>query len=489
MSKKRANKKSKSLFHILAKLHIKLASFLLIFYLILGMIVDPRFLVYDFRQKYSAIAAGSNISVSLRVMGQPEKPIITATSNWINGVSFIQLNWNQTEDTESYDVYRDSLPLVSGLAVNSYRDTNIQKNTFYYYKVLAKGPLGETFSDEIYIFSGDHEIYIQPACQITTVNGVALNNTPKISNRTPIFSGTTTIKNAVITLELNSAKTITGTTYANANGYWSWNSPEKLDLGVHHIHIISTDPENSLVSAQDLKSFEIVEVKETEDHDHEKETSSRKAHPNEVTPPISITTLPPAENLPIENIENIPVTFEKSTFKLLVSVNNANKSINTNDYLIINTQIVVADQSLENENLELHYIITDEKNNPVLDFSENSILPKGKTIQKKIHISNLFSTGKYKVQIRTHDGEHLITGEDFFQVKEYNLLSIGGTNITLSQIMQGLSWIILILVVVILFFLFMLALEKYLSSKAKIQITEYFLAKKGYFGKGKGVQR
>jgi hypothetical protein len=199
--------------------------------------------------------------------------------------------------------------------------------------------------------------------------------------------------------------------------------------------------------------------------------------------------LPPAENLPIENIENIPVTFEKSTFKLLVSVNNANKSINTNDYLIINTQIVVADQSLENENLELHYIITDEKNNPVLDFSENSILPKGKTIQKKIHISNLFSTGKYKVQIRTHDGEHLITGEDFFQVKEYNLLSIGGTNITLSQIMQGLSWIILILVVVILFFLFMLALEKYLSSKAKIQITEYFLAKKGYFGKGKGVQR
>jgi hypothetical protein len=35
----------------------------------------------------------------------------------------------------------------------------------------------------------------------------------------------------------------------------------------------------------------------------------------------------------------------------------------------------------------------------------------------------------------------------------------------------------------------MLALEKYLASKAKIQITEYLLAKKGYFGKRKGVQR
>lgn len=483
MRTKKTNKKSKFLFHRIAKFHIKALSFLLILYLVLGAAIDPRFLAYDFRQKYSAIAASSDISVSLRVMGQPEKPIVTAEAGWINGVSFIQLDWNQTEDTENYDIHRDSLPLITGLTTNSYRDTNIQKNTFYSYKVLARGPLGETFSDEIHIFSGDHEIYELPECQITTIEGLTFTNLIKITNRTPNFAGTTNIENALITIEIGGAESLTATTTANSNGYWSWLAPEKLTYGTYSISVTAIDPENSLTSAQISKSFEIIKEKEIEQESEEtsKETSKKTSTAPTIPLPIKIT---PTEK-PIEK----PTILEKGHFALIVSVANSDQSIYTNDYLRINTQIITTDPRLGDKKIKLHYTIADEKNNSILDFSEDSVLPENKIIQKKVYISDLFPAGKYKIMVRTNDRDALIYGEAFFQVKEYDLISIGGTTITLSQFMQSLSWIIIFLAILILFFLLMLAMEKYLASQAKIQITEHLLAKKGYFGKRKGVQR
>jgi hypothetical protein len=481
MPKKKTQKKSKSLFQKLAKFHIKLATFLLITYLMLGMIVDPRFLVYDFRQKYSALASSSDITVSLRVMGQPGKPIVNAEADWESGISFINLTWNQTEDTETYDVYRDALPLITGLVANSYRDTNIEKNTFYDYKVLAKGPMGETFSDEIHIFSGDHEIYSLPFCQITTINNLPFNNAIKTTNRTPFFSGTTNIKNGLVRIELNSTNKITATTYANANGYWSWNSTEKLEYGKHNIIITITDPENSLISAQTLKSFEIIEKEKSEESENK---TNQKSSPARVTPPAT-THESTLQKQPTEE----QLAPKKSSFELIVSVSNPNHLVYTDDYLLVNTKVVTTDSTLKNKKIKLHYTISDEKNNSILDFLEDSTLPENKIIQKNIHISELFPAGKYKVMVRASDDDFLISGEDFFQVKEYYLISLGNINITLSQIMQSLSWIIFFLLLLILFFLFMLALEKYLASQAQRQITEYFLAKRGYFGNRKGVRK
>ncbi|PIP27553.1 MAG: hypothetical protein COX30_01290 [Candidatus Moranbacteria bacterium CG23_combo_of_CG06-09_8_20_14_all_39_10] len=473
-------KKSKSLFHRLAHFHIKMASFLLIFYLMLGMLIDPRFLAYDFRQKYFALASSSNITVSLRVMGEPEKPILIAEAGWENGVNFIDLSWNETEDTETYDIYRNAFPLITGITENSYRDTNIEKNTFYDYKVLAKGPLGTTFSDEIHIFSGDYEIYKEPFCQINTIANKTFTGTPKITERLPIFSGTTNIANALIEIKISGEKNINATTLANSNGYWSFYVPEKLDYGTYHILISAIDPENSLVFAQTNRSFEIIKEEE------EKKTVSTEK-PLKETTVSPITSTPTEKNIPEKLTEEPKIILEKDSFQILVSIENKNKQLYADDYLIVNTKIIPSLSDFENKAILLRYTVLDEKNNSVLDFSENSLLTK--TIQKKIYISNLVPAGKYKIIVRANNDNRLIIGEDFFEVREYYLINIGSLHISLTQIMQSISWIIFLLFLFILFFLLMLVLEKYLSSQARRQITEYFLAQRGFLGKRKEVQK
>lgn len=483
MSQKKPSKKSKFLFQRLAKLPTKMALFLLIFYLILGMLIDPRFFARDFRQKYSALAGNSSITVSMRVMGLPGKPIVTAE----NGTNFIRLDWNETKDTTSYDIYRDTLLLVTGLNVNFYEDFSIEKNTYYTYRVLAKNSGGETFSDELVIFSGDSETPLVPYCTIATIENDSFSGIPKITTSTPSFSGTTNIQNALVKIELNSPEKITATTQANDNGYWSWETPQKLDPGKHQISITATDPDNALVSAETVRFFEILE--KSEESSKEK-ISEKSTSPEKPSPPIQTETV--AEEVS-EKKEPLTENFSRQNERIsqiLVFVENENQLIYADDYLLLKTTIVTTNSTnLENAPLNLQYTIFDEKNNRVLDFSENYPWSENQTIQKQIYLSDLFPAGKYKILVRTSENGTLFSGEAFFEVREFHLVNVGSLKLTLSQIMQGLSWIILTLLSIILLFLLLLLLEKYLASRSHRQITEYFLAQRGYFGKRKEVRK
>jgi len=499
MNKKSPKKKSKSLFHKIAHIHLKAASFLLIFYLMLGMLVDPRFLAYDFRQKYSALASSTSVTISLRVIGLPEKPTLNAEAGWESGVSFIDLSWNQTEDTTSFDLYRDSLPLVTGLTQTTYRDENIEKNTFYDYTVLARGPVGETFSDEVHIFSGDHEVYEVPNCQITALDSLPFESAMQTTNLTPVFSGTTNLENALIRIELTGPSTLIATTSANSNGYWSWSALENLSLGSYTISVTATDPENSLISAQTSGSFQLIvatsstdddeeDGDEDDNHHEDNHTGSKKTSSNEAIVPQTTTTVP-SENPSPAKLNETPTIPIKNLFAIFVSVTNPDKLVYADDDLLVSTKIATADPNFENKPIDLHYTVLNDKNDSLINFSEKVVIPKNKTIGKNIHISNLIPTGKYRVVVSASDQNLTVAGEDFFQVKEYYLLNIGNLQITLSQIMQSLSWIILVLICLLLFFFFLLGLEKFFISHAQRQITENLLSIKGYFGKGKGVQR
>jgi hypothetical protein len=492
MSKKSPKKKSKSLFHKLAHIHLRAASFLLIFYLILGMLVDPRFLAYDFRQKYSAIASSSAITVSMRVMGEPEKPVLTAEAGWENDLNFIDLAWNQTEDATSFDLYRDSLPLITGLTQTTYRDENIEINTFYDYKVLARGSAGETFSDEIHIFSDDHEASEMPDCQITALDNLSFTNAIQTTNLAPVFSGTTNLENALIQIELVGPSMLIATTSANSNGYWSWSALENLAIGTYTISVTATDPENSLISAQISNSFEIVvsasPAEEDVNHHSNNQTGSKKTSSGTAIVPQVITTVP-SENPPSAEPNETSTISVKNLFAIFVSVTNPDKLVYADDDLIVSTKVATVDPNFENNPIELRYTVLNEKNDPLINFSEKTVLPKNKTIGRNIHISHLVPTGKYRIVVSASDQNLTVAGEDFFQIQEYYLLSIGNLQITLSQIMQSLSWIILALICLLLFFLFLLNMEKYFISHAQRQITEKFLSTKGYFGNRKGVQR
>jgi len=444
-------------------------------YITLCAIFTPSFMLADMHSKSKALA-DDTITLVAKVLAPPVQPIISGSAICTNGNLSVQLTWPSDENSESFDIERNGSTLITGLTNINYADTALSTNrTYNTYVIIAHGPMGPgiAISDPLSITNPDAcSTPLTPEEKILTLEARLIEiygDTPRILSQKPSFSGRTNIPFAKIFITLHSDQVITATTYANENGYWSWTSPVELDLGAHTLSTIAVDPNDATVTATDTFYFEIVPVATShKDSDDNKNKSTKKT-----------TATNRAQSIPIAPQAIAP-------FIISASITNADHSVFSGNELLVNVDFLKKSQSLENKNYEIFYDLLDSENNLVAETSENINISKTNSTLKKITIPMLTPAGNYKIFVKTYDGRNLTSGEDFFQIKEFPILSVGNTTISFTQIMQGLSWIILAL---LLAFLALLGIEHHLSEQAVFQITENYLRRKGFFTKRKGVQR
>ena len=147
--RKKISKKRKILRKI-AKFQIVLTGVVLALYLALGFWLGPGSLKQDIRGKVAGVT-----TVSLHIAGPPGKPVVTAAPGCDSSSPYVQISWDATDDTDDYDINRDSAPLITGITSTSYKDTSVAASTTYSYEVVANGPLGNTASDPVNATTGD----------------------------------------------------------------------------------------------------------------------------------------------------------------------------------------------------------------------------------------------------------------------------------------------------------------------------------------------
>lgn len=440
-------------------------------YFIVGSVLNPRFFLADAREKAGIVKGVATVSV--RVIDVPEKPVVTATAR-CSGISpYVHLNWAETLDTNTYDISRDGLPLISGITAHAYRDTTVSTETSYSYIVTAQGPRGTTPSDPATATTGDCVIPITPSLTVVSIGGIDVTGggTPRLSNRSPNVSGTTNLPNALMQIEITNSIPVVGTSTANNNGYWSWNPPINLEEGTHTITVTATDPVIPSLTITIQKTFTIVSESE------EKEEKKNKAPTPFYQPLAPIEPEIPPEHEP-----------EKPSFLLTAEVLNPGKVVYAGKELLTSADIV-----LENidklDNLKLKYRVYDSMHYSLLE-EEKIVDINGKiTVPRSILIPKLVKPGRFTLHIEALANGVLLTADVPFEIREAPLFSIGKTEITWSWIMSNLSWMILWLLLILLIFIILFAIEHHRSTRALFHITEEMLARRGQIPRRKGVAR
>ncbi len=337
------------------------AGFLLI-YILTALFTDPRFLIRDFRDKF---AQAATVNVTLRIIGPPGKPAVTAETACANSSPYVNLNWNATEDTDNYDINRNSQPLITGVTDTNYQDTNVQELTSYTYQVIANGPLGNTASDDAQVATSDCYTRENASCKIKTIAGKnvkSFTGTPKITDRTPKFTGTTNIDNADIDIRVTGGPTINAGTSANDNGYWSWTATEDLDYGTHKISVTATDPNDKSYSDTDSLTFKVVPEEEAVSPSPPAQPSQPVQPPQETAPP-SEEISPPAEIPPVV----LPI-------ELSLDVKNPDKTAYSGKDL--DTELNIKNPDGIKKELEITYTIYDSRDNILTTEKEKITLEK-----------------------------------------------------------------------------------------------------------------
>jgi hypothetical protein len=122
-----------------------LLAVLLLIYFSVGFVLDKGFIKRDFNEKMGKVLGATTIT--LRIVGPPNKPVMTATPVCVNYVSYINLTWTSDDQMDFFDIERDGSPLVTGLVDPHYEDVLVDPLTSYSYTVTAFNIYGQTTSD------------------------------------------------------------------------------------------------------------------------------------------------------------------------------------------------------------------------------------------------------------------------------------------------------------------------------------------------------
>jgi len=454
-------KRKKSLLRKIAKFHVLFTGLVLMLYLAVGFWLGPGALKQDIEGK----VAGATTFLSVHIMGPPGKPVVTATPGCDSSSPYVQLGWEATDDTDNYDINRDSAPLITGITATSYKDTNVSANTTYSYGVIANGPLGNTASDAVNATTGD--CYVpppEPTNEIITIENIDLTTykkIPKIKKRTPTFTGTTNIAYALIRTELYTGPLIIASTTANENGYWSWKVPEKLDYGLHTLYVTAIDPNDNSRYKTIQQDFRVVKKEEEEEEE--------EAAPAPVSPVVPSPAGPKPG--PSEKI---------APFSLKLEVENKNKVVYMGSNLVTNLSIVKL-RDFEEGNDLVKYKIIDSRGNAVLEADEILRLKEGAVYRKDIKLPDYLRAGKYIVRAETEKEGYLISAEDSFEGKEKPIFHLGGgVIITYPQLVSSLGYLFMFLLLLLIIFLLLTAREYWLTTKARFFVDEEELEREGY---------
>jgi len=466
--KAKSGRRSKKISSLI-KYHAIVTLLVVFLYLTLGFAADPRLLLTDFSEKY-AQAATSLTTLQIVVHGPPAKPEVTATPGCSSSSPYVHLSWPATNDTDSYDITRNSVVLVTGWTSTSYQDTAVVATTTYTYQVTANGPLGTATSDEVSVTTGD--CYVPPvpaACAIVTLNNIDLTQhpqIPKITDRTPTFTGTTNMAYAVMRYEIYSGPMIIGSNTANSNGYWTFTVPTKLNYGLHTIYVTATDPADPTRSVTETQNFRVVKKEEEEKKEEEKKAAAQ--------PAAAVPDQIPPEAAPI------PKEQEGPPFNFNLSVENKDRLVYFGSDLLTNLKIIkLWDFSPEEDTLK--YKVTDVSGRTVSQWEKSALIAPGANIQDDFKIPIYLRSGKYKITVEVQSGKYLIEAENSFELREKPIVNLGGgLIITYPMVISILGYVLIFCLLLLLIFLALLAREYWLAHQAQLQIDEEELAREGY---------
>lgn len=446
----------------IARAHAIFSISLFVFYVLLSAIYSPEFLLSDIRHKFQALA-DDTIKITATVLASPIKPIVSGSSKCVDGELDILLTWPSDKNSETFDIERDGLTLVTGLADSKYKDKTVAKNNSYTYIVTAHGSMGSgvAISDPFKITTQKNCEEEQASPKITLVSFDSKNihsfqGTPSSTSKKPTFSGTTNISNATITINIPSSIIISTKIKANTNGYWSWTPPVNLPIGSYTIFISAKDRSNSTRTASTKFSFRVTALSD------ENESETKKYYP---------------EEYPIES----PLDFSLSLKNKIVY---QGKELET--FLYIDK----LDSSHNSTNATILYRVFDKKGNEVLTFSDEKIIYEEQIINRNIPIPSYTKDADYRLVVEIVFDKFNISREDTFTVLPSPLINLGGgIIITRSELLSKIGTISLFLFICLLFWLFIFSREYWLYLHSLRHITEKHLARIGLFGiiKRKGV--
>jgi hypothetical protein len=462
----------KRIFRKIAKAHALFSVSLFILYLLLSMVYSPEFLLSDIRSKFRALA-DDTITITATVLGPPVKPVVTGEAICtVGGDLSVSLDWADDENSQTFSIDRDSLPLITGLIDSQYSDTNVSVGSSYSYVVTALGEMnpGSAVSDPVVVDTPAEceEQLPTPEVMVTDFDGNGLVNgsqgVPETTTRRPTFAGTTNMPNADIILSIPGSSIVSAETTANINGYWSWQPPVNLDTDRQTLFVTATDPLD--VSRIATTSFDFL-IKEKNE-----ENEKKKSHPG--TTQITITPVSPVE---------IPLDYQL-TFR--------DDSVLPGRELATIITINKLSPAYEGVTANIRYVILDNDGSEKGSFSQSANLHLGAKIGKNIPIAKYFPDGRYKLRAEIIFDKYDISREQSFNVLPLPVLKFGGGTIaTYPTLLSQMGTISIWLLIALLIWLILFSREYRLYLRALRHITEQNLIRLGLISmkKRKGVSR
>lgn len=442
-----------------ARVHFWLLGFSLAGYLAFVFTLGPGFLSFDIGQKIRALA-DEIIVVTAIVLGPPATPVVTATPTCVNGSPRIVLNWADDAATTSWDIERDSAPLVTGLTTSGYTDTAVTGTVSYSYVVTAYGPMspGIATSSAVSATAIDCSTLL-PAATVTIQSIgeediTASRRFPvKVRAERPRITGTTNMPGATVTLSLT-RPSMFATLTANANGYFSWKPPRTLRPGRHTLTVTATDPNDSSRTATTTAEFRTYEQDEEED-----ET-------DEVI--MDLSTSPP--------------------FDFLLEITNTESTLKQGERLWFTIKPV---RGLLPAESVFQLNLLDKTGKEVFTAPSYVVTPIGRPgFEWAVDIPLYLTEGAYTLEVTGIFGETVVSHTDSFTLLPRPILYLGDRGVvTYAEMASFLGWILFSLLSLLILFLFILLREYWLYLHGIRHITARELRRFGLIAFGKGVRK
>lgn len=473
----------------IARWHARVAVFLFISYLSLGLAYDPEFLLFDIRDRFRALA--DDITVMATVLGPPQAPVLSgvAVCDTDTGTLSVDLDWGDDVSSETYDIDRDSAPLITGVTVSEYQDTAVTVATSYDYQVTANGPMSPftAVSNVITVTTPSvcDIILPPPTVDVTAFAGFAVGSytgTPSTTDRTPEFSGTSNIANAVVDLVVNSEIVISAQVIANVNGYWSWQPATDLALGEHTLGVTATDPLDGSRTVSDSFTFLITETppvpisSSSDDSDDDDDGgSSKKKKKATVTAPVIPLPIRPTSTT------TVPIDFSLILDKSVIY---------QGDDVIAAIILSRLERRYADTSATLRLVVTDSSGMVIATRSRDIVLSEGLRLKERISLESFLSEGDYRLTASIILPGYDISREAVFGILSKPIIQIGPMlTVTYPELLSVFGTVALWLLLLFLFWVILFGREYWLFIHSSYRITERSLAKRGFFGTGKEVSR
>jgi hypothetical protein len=477
------SRKQKNKWKKVAGIHVRVSVWMFVSYLVLSVAYSPEFLVSDIRHKWSALA-DDTITITGRVLGPPQKAVVTADSVCSAGTLSVRLDWADDENSQSFDVLRDGAPLVTGLGSSSYVDTTVVVGETYSYEVVSNGPMspGSATSDPVAAVMPDECVVVfVPSVEIVSFQGKAISDyvgIPKTDARKPTITGTTNIPSAQVDFLINDSVVVSSRVFANTNGYWSFRVPTNLSYGTHTIFVTASDPANPSVTVSKSLTFRIVKNKSDGDDD----TKTEPALPSTPKPSVPGT----APTLSLER----PATTSPESVPLDYTLRPLSEEVYQGRDVSFEVRIIRLDPAYAGTSAVAKYSLIDHEGRVVATSVGNVALRSGESVFDRIYLPPYVSGGQYRLRAELFFGKYAVSREAPVTVLPLPILSFGGgLMLTYPDLLSRIGTISMLLLLLLLLWLSLFLREYLLYSESIRHITERNLIDAGFFGrkKRKGV--